>query len=99
MSSVSGLLLHYKLFNLASRRGRTPTGVNPYMDDRTPDLMRRHIRYAACMDDLLDRDLVQVDISAELADSFTLAERGLMRAPIEYRQWHRQGKLPRSLIV
>jgi hypothetical protein len=51
------------------------------MADRTPDLMRRHARYAAHLADLADRDLFDPAASAELADSLTLADRGLTPAP------------------
>jgi tetratricopeptide (TPR) repeat protein len=87
-AAVSGLLLHYKLFNLVLRRGHCwSAGGNPYMADRTPELMRRHVRYAARIGDLLGRDLFEPGVSAELADSLSLADRGLMRAPACYRDW------------
>ncbi len=86
LAPVGGLLLHYKLFNLARRQAHGPAGWL-YMADRTPDLMRRHVRYAARLADLANRDLFDPAASAELADSLTLADRGLTPAPSEYRSW------------
>jgi tetratricopeptide (TPR) repeat protein len=89
LGQMSALLLHYKLLNLALRfrpSGAT-AGDNPFMTNRGPDLMRRHVRYAARMAKLLDADLVKRDLTETLTDSLVLADRGLMQAPIDFRRW------------
>ena len=89
LSGVTCALLHYKLLNLAMRYQPARPGIdgNPYMADRPSDLMRRHVRYAARMADVLGADLRQPGITMELGDSLALAERGLMQAPAEFRDW------------
>jgi Trp operon repressor len=49
--------------------------------------MRRHIRYARRMAEILDGDLIQPGVSERLTDSLALADRGLMTAPPEFRRW------------
>jgi hypothetical protein len=91
LSGVTGTLLHYKLLNLARRFRPTQPGIdgNPYMANRPTDLMRRHVRYAARMADLLRADLRQPGITMSLDDSLILADRGLMQAPATFRAWLR----------
>ena len=86
---ISAVLLHYKLLNLALRfrPSRGSASGNPFMANRTPDIMRRHVCYAARMARLLDTNLLQPDLSETLTDSLILADRGLMQAPTEFRHW------------
>jgi predicted Zn-dependent protease len=88
-ADITAVLLHYKLMNLASRFKPTEHGIggNPFMLARTPDLMRRHVRYAERMEDLLQKDLYQPGLSETLDSSLVLADRGLMQAPATFRQW------------
>jgi hypothetical protein len=51
--------------------------------------MRRHVRYAARMADLLGAGLPQPGVSMEIGDSLIMAESGLMQAPAAYRAWLR----------
>lgn len=100
LSGVSGTLLHYKLLNLALRfrpLNRADSG-NPYMADRSPDLMRRYVRYTAHMEQLRNADLWRAGISEPLADSLTLADRDIMRVPASYRDWLR-ARLQRDTCV
>jgi len=88
-SSVTGMLVHYKLLNLAQRYRPPAPGVSgsPYMADRVPELMRRHVRYAARMAALMDADLRAPGVTLEVGDSMTMADRGLMEAPAAFRAW------------
>lgn len=91
LSRISALLLHYKLFNLAIRfkPPEVSAGGNPFVASRSPEIMRRHVRYAARMANLLNARLVKPEVSETLTDSFVLADRGLMQAPAEFRHWLR----------
>ena len=88
-AKITAVLLHYKLLNLALgyRAPGSWAGGNPYRVDRSPDLMRRHVRYAAGMPWLLKSDLIRPKRSEALTDSLVLADRGLMQAPAEFRRW------------
>jgi tetratricopeptide (TPR) repeat protein len=92
IADVSGALLHYKLFNVALRgrgvRGEIdgPSFLEP---DSSIRVMRRHSRYAARLAAVWRADLFKPGVSAELTDSLTLADRGLMSAPADYREWLR----------
>ena len=95
LSGLTVLLLHYKLLNLTRRfqpSGRA-NGVNPFMANRSPEIMRRHVRYVAEMASILDAALVKPEFSETLTDSMALADRGLMQAPTAWREWlhHRRG--------
>ena len=80
-ADVSAALIHYKLMNVALR-GRHATveaGGTAYVEaDSGVDAMRRHSRYAARLARLWRADLFQQGVSREMADSLTLARRGLM---------------------
>jgi tetratricopeptide (TPR) repeat protein len=88
-AQISAVLVHYKIRNLALRYRPQAQGAggNPFMANRTPDLMRRHVRYAARMSSLLNADLPQPNLSETLTDSLALVGRGLMQAPAEFQQW------------
>ena len=55
--------------------------------DADVEAIRRHARYAARLEPLWSADLPKPGVSRELADSMTLAERGLMDISDAYRQW------------
>jgi len=89
-ADVSAALLHYKLMNVALRGRQTrPDEAGPaYLEtDTGVEIMRRYTRYAARLDRLWLSDLVKPGVSRQLADSLTLAERGLMQISDAYRAW------------
>jgi predicted Zn-dependent protease len=89
-ADVSAALLHYKLMNVALRGRQTrpeEAGVTYLEADAGVEAIRRHARYAARLDRLWSRDLVEPGVSRELPDSLTLAERGLMEMSGAYRRW------------
>lgn len=89
-ADITGALLHYKLLNLAirSKEARSSCGGNPFVArDRNAETLRRHVRYASRLAALSDVDLFKTGVSEELADSLTLADRGLMQAPRKFRDW------------
>lgn len=89
MSAVTGTLFHYKLLSLAlkSANWQQGDGGNPFMADRSFDLMRRYVRYTSHLATLRSADLRLPGVSQTVTDSLTLAERGLMQAPPEFRHW------------
>ncbi len=89
-ADITGALLHYKLLNLAirSKEPRSSDRGNPFVArDRNAETLRRHVRYASRLAALSDVDLFKTGVSEELADSLTLADRGLMQAPRKFRDW------------
>ena len=89
-ADVSAALLHYKLMNVALRGRDAPEGnagaafLEP---DADVEVIRRHSRYSARLARLWRSDLVAPGVSRQLADSLTLAERGLMEMSPDYRRW------------
>jgi TolA-binding protein len=99
-ADVTGALLHYKLLNLAIHSKQRPSGEagNPFVaSDRSGQIMRRHQRYMSRLASLRDVDLFKAGVSEELADSLTLADRGLMRASPKYRDWLQSAHEPPPL--
>jgi hypothetical protein len=92
LAGVSGALLHYKLFNVVLR-GRAMRGERDGPSFLEPDasvtVMRRHTRYAARLPAAWRADLFVPGVSEELTDGLVLADRGLMTAPPDYREWLR----------
>jgi predicted Zn-dependent protease len=89
-ADVSATLLHYKLMNVALRgreAGAQRAGAGFLEADADVEAIRRHARYAARLERLWRADLVKPGLSRELADSLTLAERGLMDVSRDYREW------------
>jgi len=89
VSGIFGTLLHYKLLNIAARFQPARPGIdgNPFMAGRPPELMRRHVRYAARLPALTKADLRRPGLTRELTDSLTLTAEGVMRAPDAYLAW------------
>ena len=91
-ADVTGVLLHYKLMNIALR-GRNvrvaQDGVGLVEADSSIEIMRRHSRYAARLDAIWRADLFKPGVSAALSDSLTLADRGIMETSPVYREWLR----------
>jgi hypothetical protein len=89
-ADVSAALLHYKLMNVAlrGRETRPEQAGTTYLEaDAGVEAIRRHARYAVRLDRLWPRDLITPGVSRELADSLTLAGRGLMEMSDDYRRW------------
>ncbi len=89
-ANVSAALLHYKLMNVAlrGRETRPEQAGTTYLEaDAGVEAIRRHARYAMRLDRLWLSDLIKPGVSRELADSLTLAERGLMEMSDDYRGW------------
>lgn len=89
-ANITGALLHYKLLNLAIRgkKLRSSDGANPFVPtNRGAEIVRRHERYASRLASMRNVDLFKAGVSEELADSLTLADRGLMQAPRQFRDW------------
>jgi tetratricopeptide (TPR) repeat protein len=82
MASVSGVLIHYKLFSMAQRyqaRSADQPG-NPFVHgDRAADFKRRSARYLRRIAAVRDADLRQPGVSARIGNSRALLELGLMR--------------------
>ena len=92
LADVTSALIHYKLMNMVLRgRELSPEhGALPYLEPDAPiEVMRRHSRYVARLSALSRVDLVKPGVSRELADSMTLAERGVMEASEDYREFLR----------
>jgi hypothetical protein len=89
LATVSGALLHYSLLALARTRPTPPTREESFPISRASNLqmMDRYHRYAARFRHLAEADLRLTGVSQSLADSLTLADRGLLRAPPEFRRW------------
>jgi tetratricopeptide (TPR) repeat protein len=89
LATVTGALLHYNLLALARTRPTRSTGDEGFPISRAPNLqtMDRRQRYAARFRDLAAADLRLTGVSQPLADSLTLTDRGLLRAPPEFRRW------------
>ncbi len=86
-ADVSAALLHYKMMNVALR-GREAKAGSAFLEaDADVEAIRRHSRYAARLEALWRADLVKPGVSRELADSVTMAERGLMDISDDYRDW------------
>jgi tetratricopeptide (TPR) repeat protein len=81
LASVTGALLHYKLLAVGT------TARNPSVSGRIIEVMQRYQRYASRVAALEGVDLRLPGVSRPLADTLTMANRGLMRAPQEYRRW------------
>jgi hypothetical protein len=84
MASVSGVLLHYKLFTMAQMYRPDELGEdgNPFVvGDRSANFKRRAARYLTGMETLRDVDLRHPEVSVRIGDSQTLVGLGLMRAP------------------
>ena len=92
LADICGALLHYKLYNMTLRgRGLGPqeSGL-PYLEaDTNLDVLRRHSRYAARLENLWRTDLFDARVSRELSDSLDMTARGLMAASPDYLQWLR----------
>lgn len=88
-SAVSAVLLHYKYRDLAERwAARHFAGGNVSFNRAgAPRTLRRYERYAAHLASIVDMDLRQSGITQALTGSLELADRGLMQAPLEFREW------------
>ena len=89
-ADVSAALLHYKMMNVAlrGRDARVEAGGTAFLEaDAEVEAIRRHSRYAARSRALWRADSFQPGVSREMADSLTLAERGLMDVSKDYRDW------------
>ncbi len=86
-ADVSAALLHYKMMNVALRGRDARAGVAFLEADGDVEAIRRHSRYAARLEKLWRADLVKPGVSRELADSLSLARRGLMEASDHYLAW------------
>jgi tetratricopeptide (TPR) repeat protein len=87
LAEVSGVLLHYKLLSLAEARSRAGAGSETIWSNLGPDDMRRQERSFRHLAAMRDTDLTLPGVTESLTDSLTLAERGLMEAPPDYRTW------------
>jgi tetratricopeptide (TPR) repeat protein len=88
-SDVTSVLLHYKCIDLVGKAGRyfAANSTPKSLVDRHPDSMRRYERYASHLKDIASIDLRNDATTRVLADSMTLADRGLMTAPEDYLRW------------
>ena len=87
LSRLTGALLHYKLMGLAN--SHSPVAAT----GRSVEVMRRYERYATGLGAVSHEDLRRPGLTQALTDSFTLAERGLMQAPSEFRAWLERSEL------
>jgi TolA-binding protein len=87
LATVTGALLHYNLLGLARDPPTQSAGDGGL--SRAPNFhtLGRRQRYAARFRDLATADLRLTGVSQPLADSLNLADRGLLRAPPEFRRW------------
>jgi tetratricopeptide (TPR) repeat protein len=86
-SSVTAALLHYKMLGVIAQGNGQLTGVREDSARRGLGVMRRYESYASRIATLKGRDLRAPGVSQLLADSLTLADRGLMQAPAPFRDW------------
>jgi hypothetical protein len=89
LATVTGALLHYNLLALARDRPTEGVGNGGLPISRAENFhtLGRRRRYAARLRDLAAADLCLTGVSQPLTDSLTLADRGLLRAPPEFRRW------------
>lgn len=86
-AAVTGVLLHYKILGLLGKRDNAHQDGNSFQTDFSIEMMRRYARYAARLPALDGVELRMSAVSQMMTDSLSLADRGLMEAPREFRLW------------
>jgi tetratricopeptide (TPR) repeat protein/glycosyltransferase involved in cell wall biosynthesis len=91
---LTGVLLHYKILGLGGKFDNPQQDGNQFQTDYSVEMMRRYARYAARLPALDGVELRMSAVSQMLTDSLSLADRGLMRAPSDFRLWLERVGLP-----